>query len=141
MAVSATTWPFLIRLISSECAIGAVAPSRDQSERCIAVGMDRHRHRRAGDDAAAQVPVGLDGRGAKDVEVVFAEGDAHRRGDGRHRLAEIETIAITDEKGDGLRAEVHDGDGVVLCRNAARIAADTALAECGDLSFTDLVVG
>src|SRR5712671_2295219 len=75
--------------------------------------------------------MGLDCRGSKHVEVVLSERNAHRRRDGRHCLAEFETIAIAAEKGNGLRAEVHNGDGVVLCRDSARVAADTALAQCG----------
>src|SRR5258708_19904331 len=76
--------------------------------------------------------MGFDGRRPEDVEVVLPEGDAHRSRDARHGLAKCESSALPAEQRHGLRTEVHDGDNAVLCRNAARIAAHTALPECGN---------
>src|SRR5258708_19704343 len=79
--------------------------------------------------------MGFDGRRPEDVEVVLPEGDAHWSRDARHGLAKCESSALPAEQRHGLRAEVHDGDNAVLCRNAARIAAHTALPECGNALY------
>jgi len=101
------------------------APAAPSSQYCRAVGLA---------DGSLAEHERIDGRLARDIQMIVAEVDADRRAGGRRDAVKLQLVSVALENGDRVRPIVDDGDEpACVLPNVPGVAADAALACVGSV--------